>query len=120
SPRLPAPHSPRHSLLPFHPSSFILPSCYVSAPSHVTVRRGGATTALGVGVDFAGARRDREPLRLRLGRRRDFKLPHSRLRPLVLHRARRGRATSRHMLPRRQLPHTLPPFRRPLGARARS
>src|SRR5205085_6961948 len=25
------------SVLPFHPSSFILPSCYVSASSHVTV-----------------------------------------------------------------------------------
>src|SRR5205814_8160872 len=118
SPRLPVPLSPRQSsVLPFHPSSFILPSYNVSAPSHVTVRRGGATTAQRVGVDLAGARRAREPLRLRLGRGRDFKLPHSRVGPLVLHRARRRRATARDLLPRRQLPHTLPPFGRPPGTR---
>src|SRR5947209_9639777 len=108
------------SSLPFQPSSFILPSCYVSPPTHVPVRRVGAPTAHRVGVDLAGARRVGEPLRVRLGRGGDFQLPRRRLRALVLHRPRRGRAAPGHVLPRRQLPHTLPPFGRTAGAGARA
>src|SRR5215213_7342209 len=90
-----------------------------STPLQRTLRRNRTPPVNRLSTNKLNQDRPRIPLRLCMGRRRDFKLQGSLFRPLVLHPERRERTTARQVLSLNQHAHSFSSRERLESPRAR-